>query len=341
MPSGSGTEVPLKPTALRPLIALLLLGVLAAACTPDRHALVRVGIVLSGEGRRPQVEGFTAGMTELGYRAGRDVDYLIYDAHHDAGRLPELVRRLIAAKVDLLVAAGGLEADAMKTLAAPRGIPVVVLYANAILERGLVQRRDRPGWNVTGVDNLNAELSGKRLALLHDLLPKARRILVLYSADIAPSTRGLAVARAAAASKGLHVVGREVRSRADLRAVMQALQPGEFDAMLTVPNARVANAFETVVQPELKRLHLPVMAHSRAFTEMGALASYGADFYQLGRQAARLADKVLSGMSPQRMPFETPQRLMYTVNREVQRRLGLRLTDLARNQINTFVPARP
>jgi putative ABC transport system substrate-binding protein len=321
------------------LCAVLAVVLLVSGCerTASSAGTVTLGIVLFGDSRQPQVNGFIDGLADLGYRQGRSVRYLFRNAKNDRGKLRGMVEDLIAQKVKILVAAGGLEADTMRAIAAPRGIPVVVLYINSIVERHLVESRRRPGWGVTGVDNLNAELSGKRMELLHNLLPDAKRVLVLYYKRIAPSRIGVERARAAADKLGMVVDARAVTSRDGIRRVMQELKPGDEDAMLMVPNAPIDNALKDIILPEVRRLKLPLMTHSRSLAKVGALASYGANFYDMGNQAARLAGKVLSGIRPANIPFETPKRFIYTINRDVQSDLNIRLNDLARSQVNEFI----
>jgi putative ABC transport system substrate-binding protein len=241
------------------------------------------------------------------------------------------------AGVDLMVAAGGLEADAMKLVLHGSAIPSVVLYANSIVERSLVDARADPGWEVTGIDNLNAELSGKRLELLHALAPSAKRILILYYPNIDPSRIGVEQARRAAANLGLKIDARAVESRGDIERTMRALQSGEVDAMLTVPNAPIDNALRQLILPTVRKLRLPLMVHSRSLAEEGAVASYGATQYGIGEQAARLASKVLNGVSASKIPFEIPKRFVYTVNTTALREFKLELGPLTKSQVHDFV----
>lgn len=298
---------------------------------------VRIGILLFGDSRQPQVDGFIDGMKSLGYEPGKSVRYFVRNAGNDRDKLMPLAQSLIARRVNLLVAAGGLEGDTLRAVAAKRGIPVVVLYINAIIERHLVQSRRHPGWGVTGVDNLNAQLSGKRIELLHDLLPHARRVLVLYTPRIAPSRIGMQRAELTARKFNMKIVARVVKTREDILRTMQSLKPGDVDAMLMVPNAPIENALKAIILPQVRRLKLPLMTYSRSFVKAGALASYGANFYDMGNQAARLAGKVLAGIRPENIPFETPKRFVYVINGGVEKELGIKLTDLTRSEVSEFI----
>jgi len=299
----------------------------------------KVGIVLFGDSRQPQVEGFKDELTKLGYKPGDSIQYIIQNAKNKRPQLKPMVEELLAQEVDLLVAAGGLEADTMKKIIKD-DTPVVVLYVNAIVERGLVESRLKPGWNVTGVDNLNAELSSKRVEIMRDLFPEMKKILILYYKKIAPSRIGVEQATSIAKNTGLSIDARAVSNREEIHEVMKNLKPGDVDAMLTVPTAPIDNALKEIILPEVNRLKLPLMAHSRPLTEKGAMASYGAHFYDLGAQAARLANKVLTGTAPNKIPFETPKKFTYTLNTDVQEAFDIKLTDLAKSQINEYITTK-
>lgn len=322
------------------LMALLLAPLLLTSlgCENKKPSTVKtVGIVLFGDSRQPQVEGFKDGLTALGYTAGESIKYVERNAKNKRPELKSLVQELIDQDVDLLVAAGGLEADTMKKMIGEKNIPVVVLYVNAIIERGLVKSRREPGWNVTGVDNLNAELSAKRVELMLDLLPKMKKILILYYQKIAPSRIGVVQAKEIAEKEGITIDARAITSRAEIKRVMEALQPGEVDAILTVPTAPIDNALNDFILPNTNRLKLPLMTHSRPMTESGALASYGANFYDLGNQAARLADKVLKGSKAGKIPFETPKKVVYTINTEVKDLVGVDISGIVKNQVDEYI----
>jgi len=296
-----------------------------------------IGVVLFGDSRQPQVDGFRNGLSRLGYKPDESIKYVMRNANNKRPELKVLVQELIDQDVDLLVAAGGLEADTMKKVLGDKKIPVIVLYVNAITERGLVKSRREPGWEVTGIDNLNAELSGKRVELMLDLLPDMKKILILYYEKIPPSRIGVAKAREIAEQSNITIDARAVSSRDEIRQIMESLEPGEVDAMLTVPTAPIDSALKEVILPHVNRLKLPLMTHSRPLAEKGALASYGAHFYDMGAQAARLADKIIKGVDASGIPFETPKKVIYTMNEEVKDELGVEISDVVRIQVDEYI----
>jgi len=139
---------------------------------------------------------------------------------------------------------------------------------------------------------------------------------------------------------GLTIDARAVSNRDEISQIMENLKPSEVDAMLTVPTAPIDNALKKIILPHVARLKLPLMTHSRSLAEKGSMASYGAHFYDLGAQAARLASKVLTGTEPSKIPFETPKKFVYTLNSEVQKEFNIELTELAKSQINEYITTK-
>ena len=316
---------------------LIILGCEKKIETPPK--IFTVGIVLFGDSRQPQVEGFQSELKKLGYIPGESINYIVRNAKNKRDQLKSIVEELLTQQIDLLVAAGGLEADTMKK-SVKDNTPVVVLYVNSIVERGLVESRSKPGWNVTGVDNLNAELSSKRVEIMRDLLPNMKKILILYYKKIPPSRIGVEKATTIANNIGIHIDARAVKNREEIRQVMESLKPDDVDAMLTVPTAPIDNALKAIILPEVKRLKLPLMTHSRPLASKGAMASYGAHFFDLGAQAARLANKILKGKEASKIPFETPKKYIYTLNSDVQKEYNIKITELAKSQINEYITTK-
>ncbi len=310
-----------------------------SSCDHSPAPDMEITILLSGHSRQPQVDGFIAGMREQGYYAGRNTTYHIFNAANDRHRLDELAAQLLSHEPDLLVAAGGLETDtfqrAVAKLTSPP--PVVVLFINGIQQRGTIKERLRPGWSVTGIDNLNAELSGKRLSLFKELLPDLRRVLVFYSPGIDPSKMGLAQARHQARKEGVELIATAIHQADELPERIAELQAGDYDGVLTVPSAPISNAFHRHALPRLQELGIPVFTHVPGLVDEGALASYGAPFYDMGQQAARLAAKVLQGVPAEHLPFETPKAFHFRVNQQTLERLGLELNPLSRAQVDELI----
>lgn len=322
------------------VIACSFIFVLAACNQPSQQSsdtVKHIGVLLFGDSRIPQNQGLVDGLKAFGYEENKNLKITLLNAKNDKKQLAPMARQLIDANVDILIAGGGLEAEAIKRSENKKQIPTLVLYINAIIERKFIDDRRKPGWEVTGVDNLNFELSGKRVMLVLDLVPSVKKILILYYPNIKPSALGVEAAKVQADKLGIMVDAREVTSRDDIRKVMTSLKPGEVDAMITVPTAPIDNAMKDIILPEVERLALPLVTHSRKMVEAGALASYGAPFYDMGKQAARLADKILKGSKASSMPFETPVNYLFAVNESTLQRLNITVSNIAASQINEYI----
>lgn len=323
------------------LAILLASFILLTACNTQNnenpHEFKKIGILLFGDSRIPQNQGFVDGLKMFGLESGKNLEIKVLNAKNDKKKLASLAEELLVEKPDLLVAGGGLEAEALKSISQVNSIPTVVLYINAIIERHFIVDRRAPGWEVTGVDNLNFELSGKRVEILHDLVPSIHNILILYYPDIKPSILGVNAARAQAEKIGLNIDARAVKSRDEIKAVMASLNPGEVDAMITVPTAPIDNAIKEIILPAVNKLSIPLMTHARRMAESGALASYGAPSYAMGKQAARFADKIFKGNKASSIPFETPINFELVVNQKELQRLNIQLSKLAASQINEYL----
>jgi len=319
------------------LASLILMSACAQQKTEKAHKTKQIGILMFGDSRLPQSQGFIDGLKSFGWEKGKNIEIKMLNAKNNKGNLAPMTQSLIDTGTDLLVAAGGLEADAIKANPNSKLKDTVVLYINAIMERKLIRDRRSPGWEITGVDNLNYELSGKRVELLHEINPAYKKILLLYYPEIAPSRLGMENARKQADNLGLTIVAREVHSRDEIKSIMESLKPGDVDAMLTVPTAPIDNAIKDIILPVTKRLSIPLMTHSRHMVEMGALASYGAPTYNMGKQAARLADKIFKGAKTSSMPFETPNSFKFSINKSELEHLSLTLSNLAASQVNEYI----
>ncbi len=324
---------------VKPTLAITIFSLMLVACsnlsTPSSHP--HVGILMYGDSRHPQIEGFIQGMENLGYVQDENIRFTILNTNSHREQLDPMAESLQLKTPDLLVAAGGLEAEALKLAVSENEIPVVVLYASAIVQRGLIQHRLKPGWNVTGVDSLNTELTGKRLSLMHDLIPDARDVLVLYTPDIVPSALEIKLAQEMADKLGLKLHKTEVFKPETIHQVMASEQAHEFDVVFTTSTAVVNHAMLDIILPHALQLGIPVFTHSSTMVESGAYASYGSSAYEMGKQASRLAVKILHGTPPSSIPFETPDRFVYALNEGTRIKLQLTLNDVARAQINTRI----
>jgi len=187
---------------------------------------------------------------------------------------------------------------------------------------GLVKSFAKPGGRITGVHSLTTELDAKRLQIMKEMLPKLRRIAVFYGPGNMAAQESAKSVRAAAQQLRIEVLERHVRSVEELRASLQALKPGQVDALAHVADAMVTSQTRLVVDTARAK-KLPAMSFERSFAADGGLASYGVNFRAVGRQSAKYVHQVLSGTSPAELPVERVDRFELVINLKTAKALGL------------------
>ena len=306
------------------VITFAMCGVVAQAQQPTK--IPRIGYV-SGQGDPkapgPLVEGFRQGLRDLGYVEGKNilVEYR-YTVEGGVDRVPGLVTELVQLKVDVLVATSTSAIRAAKQ--ATKTIPIVMVSPTDPVAAGFVDSLARPGGNITGVVRLSRELSGKRLELLKEAVPRISRIGVLWDGSAAP---GPAIAfkeyEAAARSLKLEFQSLEVRGpHPDLDGAFQAAAKGRVNALIVVENSTVDRQSKRIVDFTIKN-RLPSVWEGREFVEAGGLMSYSSDDPANYRRAATYVDKILKGAKPAELPVEQPTKFELVINLKTAKQIGL------------------
>lgn len=310
------------------LVALAAFGMLAASIASAHAArTVRIGILMAGDNRQLPVQGFQAAMAE--HAATGDAT-LIFDIKNAAGANDQLARlagELVSGRPDIAIAAGGVEADALKAATAGSKLPVVFLGVSSAVERGLIDSMALPGGNLTGVDTNDSLLTEKRLWYITKILPQARKVVCFNVPTNTPSAQSTAIARRIAPQLGLSLGVIDVATKEDVSRAAAALAKKDADVILLLPVAMIDQLLKGVLLPLSVQQGIPIMGYNQWTVEQGAFAAYGASRLETGKQAARLAIKILHGSDPAVLPTEVPQRLELTVNRRMAERLGLKLSD--------------
>jgi len=268
------------------------------------------------------VEGFKEGLKALGYAEGQHIVFQVRNAKLDREALRRFAEEFVKQRVDLIFTATYIGASMAKEATASAHIPVVFGPAGDPVDTGLVQSITASGNNLTGVSTLSLELTAKRMEMLARLVPKARQVAVVFNPDDKFSQDIVKQTYGAAEKLGLRL--REVRGRdaAEIQAALGGLRHDQADAVFAISDVLVNNQVASLSAIARER-KLPYMVHMRSLAERGALASYGINTYEIGRQAARLADKVLNGTRPAEIPIETPRRLELVINLRVAKEIGL------------------
>jgi len=309
---------------IRFVLAIVLVCAASAATAQGVQKTPRVGVLYMGGPLSSEDSsiGFGRGMRELGYVAGQNV---VLDYRYAEGRpeqLATLAAQLVAAHVDVILAAGpGPLAAAQQ---ATTTIPIVTVAGSDPVRQGWAKTLARPGGMVTGLSVTMPELEQKRLEIMKLLLPGVSRIVVIVAPlelgdggdDISSETV------AAAKGMGLKLQRFPLRSAGDLDGLADALRQGRAEAVFTVEtNFVVANRKR--IAEIAAQAGIPVIGEFTLFGADEVLMAYGADINDLLRRAATHVDRILKGARPGDLPIERPTKLQLTVNRKVARELGI------------------
>jgi len=277
----------------------------------------RIGFLRAGPPPRAWVEAFQQGLRERGYVDGRNlfIEYRLTDGSPD--QLPRLADELVRLKVDVIVASGAPPAMAAKR--ATTSVPIVFTSVSYPVEIGLITNLARPEGNVTGLANTSADLGGKRLELLRELVPKMRRVAVLMDPSNPTNPLQLKEAQVAARALGLQVQPVPFRGPSDFDATAQAMRGADglllFDSVLiTTHRARLA---ELAISSRLPAISI------RDFAEVGGLMSYSAYLPDVYRRTATYVDKILKGAKPADLPVEQPTKFELVITIRTAKALGL------------------
>jgi putative tryptophan/tyrosine transport system substrate-binding protein len=242
-------------------------------------------------------------------------------AEGDYTRLPALAAELVAQKVDVIIASGGdLAGRAAKTATAT--IPIVCTSGDDPVTTGLVQSLARPGGNITGVGLMTVELHGKRLELLHEVIPDAKVVGLLANPASPQTERVKASLAIAAKARGLELVVAEAVDEAAIQSAFVELAARKVQGVLSQSDPFFIGRYEQIVAA-VARLNVPAVYDWRRAVELGGLMSYGTHqlgvYHQLGDYAAQ----VLKGTSPADLPVVQPTRFELALNLATMKSLNL------------------
>ena len=213
-------------------------------------------------------------------------------------------------------------ASAQAALRATQTLPIVFFGVNDPVGSGLVASLARPGGNATGLSNQSEDLMAKYVELLRQMVPRARRVALLFNPGNASNPGMLAQARAAAAGQGLTTQAFEARTPEEVAAVLPAIAAGRPDALLMIRDAVISGQGERIGAWALERRVATFAGQSEAMRP-GILAAYAAPLLEACRRSALYAKKILAGTKPSELPVEQPTRFELTINMKTAQAIGL------------------
>jgi putative tryptophan/tyrosine transport system substrate-binding protein len=286
---------------------------------PLSAKVFRIGFLAGGLGGGG-IEAFQQGLRELGYVEGQNlnIEYRFTDGSQDQFQL--LAADLVSLKVDVIVA---VARGALAAKNATTTIPVVMTGMNDPVGSGIVASLRRPGGNVTGLSLMSAQLGGKRLQLLKEVIPSASRIAVLWN-NATPALMVTIIREIEAAARilGVHLIPLPVQQPEDLENAFESATMEHADALITVADTITATHRTRIVQLAATS-HLPAVYDLRGFADVGGLMSYGADIRYNFHRVAYYVDRILKGANPADLPIEQPMRFEFVVNMKTAQALSI------------------
>ena len=313
--------------ARRTVVIALGAGALVIPLTPYAQQpakIFRIGFLgsESASAWAARVESFRKGILDRGYLEGKNVVIEFRWAEGKYDQLPELAAELVRLKVDVIVT--GTSGGALAAQHATATTPIVIGAIGDVVDAGLVTNLAHPGGNVTGSTFFDMELSAKRIELLKDAFPRARRIGALMNPDNPGKSRTSTLGAMNAAARSLKVELQifEARRPNEFESAFSAMAKARVDAV-AIPNQPIFDANEKVLAELAVKHRLPSISGS-GFAEAGGLIGYGASFLEMYHRAASFVDKIFKGAKPGDLPIERPTKFDFVINKKTGKTLGIK-----------------
>jgi len=283
----------------------------------------RIGYLSPGDanGSSASVEPFQQGMRELGYIEGKNILVEYRYAEGKLDRIPSLVAELVQLKPEVIVVISLLSIRAAKQ--ATKTIPIIIMSTQDPVATGIIDSLAHPGGNITGVTRLTRELSGKRLELLKEAVPRMSRVAVLWSPDDSGASIAFKEYQAVAPSLKIQLQSLEVRDpNPDFEGAFRAAAKESANALITITNPVLSRYLKRIADLAISN-RLPSMYERIAWVEAGGLMSYSANDVETFKRAATYVDKILKGAKPGDLPVQQATKFELVINLNTAKQIGL------------------
>ena len=305
------------------VIVFVLVVIVGLAQAQQPAQVPRIGFLTGGSHSTYPVrnEAFRQALRELGYVEGKNIVIEWRAAEGKRGRLPVLAAELVSLKVDVIVVTGLGDLRAAKQATAT--IPIVMVVDSDPVRSGFVASLARPGGNTTGLSTLAPELSGKRLELLKEIVPKLSRMAAFGTSTSEGNAQELTEVELAAGVFGVKLKYLDVLGPKDFETAFRAASKGRADAALMMVSGSLAGLQRTEIAELAVKSRLPVIYQRREYVDAGGLMSYGVSITDLYRRAATYVDKILKGAKPADLPVEQAMKFELVINLKTAKQIGL------------------
>ena len=291
-----------------------------SGCSKKTDGKIKIGIIQLVE--HPALDanyrGFVDGLAEAGYENGKNISIDYQNAQNEQANCATIAQKFINDQDDLIFAIATPAAQAVANLT--KNIPVVVSSVTDPESAKLVKSNAKPGTNVTGTSDLTP--CEAQIGLLKKIVPDAKTVGMLYCSNEQNSFFQIAIAKAACDKIGLSYIDATVSNSNELQQVVQSLV-GKVDAIYTPTDNMIAAGMATVAQVANQN-KIPVISGEAGMVQSGALATYGIDYYELGKQTAKMAVEIIrDGKNPAEMPIQYLENCTLAVNESTRDALGI------------------
>jgi putative ABC transport system substrate-binding protein len=311
-------------TAARLIVALALVMLTAPLVAEAQQpgTVPRIGVLLTGSpsAGAPYVDAFTRGLRELGHVEGQSVAIESRWVEERSDRFIDVAADLVRTKVDLIVVWGTTAATAAKR--ATSTVPIVFVAAGDPVGTGLLASLARPGGNITGITNISADMIGKLLELLKEVVPGVTRVAALRNPSNPVSAPQLAWTQSAARALGVQLQVIEVQDPKEFESGFAAMTRERADALIVLADPMFLSERNRIAYLAEKN-RMPAVFNVRQYVEAGGLMAYGPSLVELFHRAATYVDKILKGAKPADLPVELPTKFELVVNLKTAKTLGL------------------
>jgi putative tryptophan/tyrosine transport system substrate-binding protein len=305
------------------LLAILILAFGDVLHAQQPNKVWRVGLFHVGlDHVPPSLEPLKEGLKRLGYTEGKNIR-LDWRNLPDPEAAHQVAKEFVKNGVDLIVAFEDQTVRAAK--AATSEIPVVFLHVADPVKAGFVQSLPHPGGNLTGLAGSSGNLLGKQIELFKELVPQLKRLLLLMNPEDPRTAPSLTEARQVSEGLKIELVERKVRDQPDIERVFSSVNAGNINGTFVLPGLTSTGLYSVILRRTLEK-RVPLATHRKEWVEEGGLFSYGPDYGNVGRDAARYIDKIFKGSKPADLPVEQSMRFELLINLKTAKQMGLTIS---------------
>jgi len=301
----------------------MLLALYSSAEAQQPTKIPRIGLLSSSplSATPERIEAFRQGLRELGYVEGKNIVIEWRSGEGKPNREQALAAELVRLKVDVIVTGGSTATRPAKE--ATVTIPIVMAQDSDPVGNGFVASLARPGGNITGLSNFAPELSGKRLELLKEIVPRLSRVAILGTSTVPGNAQLLRETELAAGTFGVKLQYLDILRPKDIETAFRAAGEGRADAILMLVRGPVVTPHRKEIAELAAKKRLPAIYSGTEYVEDGGLMSYGVSLPDLDRRAATYVDKILKGAKPADLPVEQPKKFELIINLKAAKQIDV------------------